>query len=73
MVEVYRELFGNEPQVTGIHAGLECGILAKKLNGADMISFGPDLENVHTPRERMNVKSAQRCWNYLLKVLEKLK
>lgn len=42
MVEVYRELFGNEPQVTGIHAGLECGILAKKLNGADMISFGPD-------------------------------
>lgn len=73
MVEVYRELFGKEPQVTGIHAGLECGILAKKLNGADMISFGPDLENVHTPRERMNVKSAQRCWNYLLKVLEKLK
>lgn len=73
MVNTYRELYAQAPEVKSIHAGLECGILASKIQGVDMISFGPDLENVHTPQERMNAESAERCWNYLVKVLEKLK
>lgn len=73
MVGTYRELYARSPEVQSIHAGLECGILASKIQGVDMISFGPDLENVHTPEERMSVASAERCWNYLIKVLEKLK
>lgn len=73
MVNTYRELYAQAPEVMSIHAGLECGILASKIQGVDMISFGPDLENVHTPQERMNAESAERCWNYLVKVLEKLK
>lgn len=73
MVQAYQDIYGQEPAVCTIHAGLECGILSEKLPGVDMVSFGPDLENVHTPAERMGVKSAERCWNYLLHVLELLK
>ncbi len=73
MVNTYREIYAQSPKIQSIHAGLECGILASKIQDVDMISFGPDLENVHTPEERMVVASAERCWNYLVKVLEKLK
>ncbi len=73
MVQAYEDIYGQAPAVSAIHAGLECGILSEKLPGVDMVSFGPDLENVHTPAERMGVKSAERCWHYLLHVLELLK
>ncbi len=73
MTDVYCEMYGKPPEICAIHAGLECGILDKKISGADMVSIGPNMEKVHTPRERINVKSAERCWNFLLKVLEKLK
>ena len=66
-------MFGSLPVVTSIHAGLECGLLGQKLPGADMVSIGPDLENVHTPDERMNVGSVERTWEYLLEVLKRLK
>ena len=59
--------------MTEIHAGLECGILAGKMMDRDMISFGPTLSNVHTPKESMDVASVQRSWQYLLKVLENLR
>lgn len=72
MTEVFEEMYGRKPVVTAIHAGLECGLLGRKLPGADMVSMGPDLENVHTPDERMNVASVARTWEYLLRVLEKL-
>jgi dipeptidase D len=52
---------------------LECGILSGKAVDLDMVSIGPDLENVHTPNERMGIASAGRCWKYLLKTLEMLK
>ena len=73
MIQAYQDIYGREPVVCTIHAGLECGILSEKLPDTDMISFGPNLERVHTPAERMEVKSAERCWNYLLHVLELLK
>lgn len=73
MIQTYEEVYADTPEVFSIHAGLECGILASKIPGIDMISFGPDLENVHTPAERMNVASANRSFCYLLKVLENLK
>lgn len=73
MVQTYKDFYGGEPEVCAIHAGLECGILSEKLPGVEMVSFGPDLENVHTPAERMSVASVKRCWEYLLHVLELLR
>ena len=72
MVAIYRGLFGNEPQVTAIHAGLECGIFASQLQGFDGISVGPDLFDIHTPRERLSISSVGLLYHYLLKTLEVL-
>ena len=71
-VESFTNVYGHEPEVTSIHAGLECGILAGKMPGVDMISFGPTLENVHTPDECMDVASVERTWEYLLEILKSL-
>ncbi len=68
----FLELYGYEPEITSIHAGLECGIFAGKRPDLDMISFGPTLQNVHTSDERMDLPSAKRCWDYLLEILKKL-
>ncbi len=73
MTETYRQMYGSQPEVCAIHAGLECGILSEKIAGADMASIGPNMKNVHTPDERLEIKSVQRCWDYLLRVLENLK
>ena len=72
MREVFVEMYGRFPIITSIHAGLECGLLGHKLPGADMVSIGPDLENVHTPDERMSVYSVERTWEYLKAVLKRL-
>jgi dipeptidase D len=73
MVQVFRELYGKEPRVTGLHAGLECGVLTGKLPGLDCISFAPDLENIHTPCERLRIASTQRVWALLLETLRRLR
>lgn len=73
MTAVYRDMYGKEPVVTAIHAGLECGIFSEKIEDADIVSFGPDNENIHTPNERLNVASAERCWEYLKEVLKRCK
>ena len=73
MVEVYAQMYGKAPQICAIHAGLECGILAEKLEDADMVSIGPNMKNVHTPDEQLEIASVQRTWEYLLRVLERLK
>ncbi len=73
MVQAYQDVYGDMPAVCSIHAGLECGILSEKLPGVEMVSFGPDMENVHTPMERMSVRSVERCWRYLVHVLELLR
>ncbi len=73
MIKVYRDMYGDDPRICSIHAGLECGVFANKLPGVDMVSIGPDMEKVHTPDERLSIQSAERCWNYLLRLLECLK
>ena len=69
-VSTYRKLYGKEPKVEVIHAGLECGILAGKLEGLDCLSAGPDLENVHTVRERMKISSVENVWTFVLALLK---
>lgn len=70
MIQVYRELYQKEPKVTTDHAGLECGILADKIKDLDCISFGPDMEDIHTTQERISISSVERTWNFLLAVLK---
>ena len=60
-----------EAKVEIIHAGLECGILLEKKKDLDCISFGPDIYDIHTTKERMPVYSVKRTWEYLLKILTK--
>ncbi len=73
MVRTYQQMFGAQPQVVAIHAGLECGLLGEKLPGLDCVSIGPDMKDIHTSRERLNIASTQRTWNFLLEVLKNLK
>lgn len=70
MKGIYKEMFGKELNIVAIHAGLECGIFAGKLNGLDCVSFGPNLYDIHTTEERMEIASVQRTWDFILKVLE---
>lgn len=72
MVEIFTEQYGHAPKVEAIHAGLECGMFADKLPGLDCISFGPDLTEIHTCRERMHIASVQRTWKLLTEILRRL-
>ena len=72
MVAVFKEQYGREPKVETIHAGLECGILSAKMPELDAVSFGPDLADIHTPRERASISSLRRTWAYLVAVLARL-
>ena len=72
MVKVYTELYGKEPQVLAIHAGLECGLLSEKLPGLDCVSMGPQMHDIHTSRETLEIASTERTWNLLLEVLKNL-
>lgn len=70
----YEELYGDKPEISAIHAGLECGLFSEKFDGKiDLISFGPNLYDVHTPQEHMSISSVERTWDYLKKALEMLK
>lgn len=68
-VKVYREMYGKEPMVEAIHAGLECGLFTKKIDGLDSISVGPNMHNVHTSEETLEVASVQRTWEFLCRVI----
>lgn len=72
MVRVYQQLFGVEPQVVALHAGLECGLFSEKLPDLDSVSIGPQMYDVHTTRERLEISSVERIWKYLLAVLKAL-
>ena len=72
MVRIYQEMFGKEPQVLAIHAGLECGLLGDKLPGLDCVSIGPQMHDIHTSREKLDIASTQRTWEFLLEVLKNL-
>ena len=70
MTESYEELFGREPAVTAIHAGLECGIIGGTYPNLDMISFGPTICYPHSPDEKVNIASVERFWRFLCHTLE---
>ncbi len=69
-VEQYKRLFGKEPIVRGIHAGLECGLFSEKFPGMDMVSFGPTLRGVHSPDEKLLIPTVQMVWDHLLAILK---
>lgn len=68
-VESYKRVFGKEPQVLAIHAGLECGLFSEKYPEIDMVSFGPTLRGVHSPDERLLIPTVQMVWDHLLDLL----
>ena len=72
MVRIYSRMFGKEPEVVAIHAGLECGILSDKLPGLDCVSIGPQMHDIHTSREKLEIASTKRTWDFLLAVLREL-
>ena len=67
----YRSLYGKDPEVKAIHAGLECGVLGERIPGMDMLSFGPTLEGVHSPDEKIYIDTVEKFWNFLLEILRK--
>ena len=71
MVNVYEALFGTCPSIEVMHAGLECGLFLEKLPDLDCVSFGPQIDEIHTTRERLSIASTERLWSYMLKLLEK--
>ena len=72
MVSVYEKMFSKKPEVVSIHAGLECGLLGEKLPGLDAVSMGPQMYDIHTSRERLEIRSVERMWNYILELLKAL-
>ena len=72
MVQAYQEISGETPLLTGIHAGVECGIFCEKLPGIDCISYGPEMRDIHTYRERLQIASVQKTYELTCRVLEKI-
>ena len=71
-VEKYKELFGKEPKVRAIHAGLECGLFSEKYPGLDMVSFGPTLRGVHSPDEKLLIPTVEMVWRHLVAIIESI-
>ena len=72
MVRVYSDMFGKKPEIVAIHAGLECGLLSEKLPGLDCVSIGPNMQDIHTSRERLEIESTKRTWEFILEILKAL-
>jgi len=70
--KIYSEMLDGKPNICAIHAGLECGVIGEKVDGMDMISFGPTIKGPHSPDERVEISSVDKFWNLLLKILEDL-
>lgn len=72
--KVYKDINGKTPEISAIHAGLECGLFSDKFEGKlDQISFGPNIYDVHTPKEHLSISSTDRMWSYLVAILKELK
>ena len=69
-VDAYKQLFGKEPRVRAIHAGLECGLFSEKYPGLDMVSFGPTLRGVHSPDECLLIPTVEMVWKHILAILK---
>lgn len=72
VVDTYKQLFGKEPKVLGIHAGLECGLFSEKYPGLDMVSFGPTLRGVHSPDERLLIPTVDMVWEHMKQILKNI-
>jgi dipeptidase D len=68
--EIFKDMYGKEPKVEAIHAGLECGIIGEKFPGMDMISIGPTIKYPHSPEEQVHVSTVEKTYKYVLKILE---
>lgn len=64
-VETYKKLFGSEPKVKSIHAGLECGLFLEPYPNLDMISIGPKIKDIHSPNETLYISTVEKCWNFV--------
>ena len=69
---IYTEILGKDPHICAIHAGLECGVIGEKVEGMDMVSFGPTIKGPHSPDERVEIESVDKFWDLLLKILKDL-
>lgn len=72
MIRIFRQMYDREPTVAAIHAGLECGLLCEKLPGLDCVSLGPCMHDIHTSREKLDIASTKRTWEYILEILKSL-
>ena len=72
MVATYKRMFDKDPEVVAIHAGLECGLLGEKMPGLDCVSIGPQMHDIHTSREKLEIASTKRTWDFLLEILKAL-
>ncbi|WP_275041617.1 peptidase dimerization domain-containing protein [Brachyspira hyodysenteriae] len=72
-IKAYKTITGKDPQVASVHVGLECGILKKALKDTDVISMGPNIYNVHTPREYLSISSVDRIWRILKEIIKNIK
>ena len=70
MVRIFAEMYGKEPTVEAIHAGVECGLLSGKIPGLDCISMGPDMYDIHTSEERLSISSTKRMYEYVVNVIQ---
>jgi dipeptidase D len=71
-IEVFKSMYGHEPKIEAIHAGLECGLVGEKYPGMDMLSFGPNLKDVHSPDECVQISTVGKCWNLLKEILKNI-
>lgn len=72
MSEIYEKMYGKKPEVVAIHAGLECGIFSQHMPDLDIVSYGPDLFDIHSPKERLSLSSAERTWKYTEEILKQI-
>ncbi len=72
MIANFKRLYGKAPEVVAIHAGLECGLLSEKIPDLDCVSIGPNMKDIHTSREKLEIASTNRLWEYLLAILKEL-
>ncbi len=70
--KIFEQMYGRKPKLETIHAGLECGLLAEKMPGCELISFGPDIHDIHTPKERADIASVDRTWELIKRLVEGL-
>ena len=73
MTAVFERLYDRTPKIETIHAGLECGIIADKIENLDAVSIGPNILEIHTPNEKLDIDSTKRTWEFLIEVLKELK